>query len=75
MPQISGSTLMMAIQAVDAKIHQITEQLEADDSPEAGDLELLLLSYGKAAQELRAGYEEAQRTISNLPPYRKLVRP
>lgn len=75
MPQISGSTLVMAIQAVDAKIHQITEQLETDASPEAGDLELLLLSYEKAAQELRAGYEEAQRTISNLPPYQKLVRP
>lgn len=75
MPHISGSTLMMAIQAVDAKINQIAEQLETDDGPDAGDLELLLLNYEKAAQELRAGYEEAQRTTSNLPPYQKLVRP
>ncbi|HKT28097.1 hypothetical protein [Dyella sp.] len=74
MPQISGSTLMMAIQAVDAKIHQLAEQLETDDSPQAGELEVLLLSFEMAAQELRTGYEEAQRTVSNLPPYQKLVR-
>lgn len=74
MPQISGSTLMMVIQAVDDKIHQLIEQLETDDSPQASELELLLLSFEKAAQELKFGYEEAQRTVSNFPPYQELVR-
>lgn len=74
MPQINGSALMMSIQAVDSKIAEISQRLETDDSPEAGELESLLLSYTKAASSLKAGYEEALRTTSNLPPYEKLVR-
>lgn len=74
MPEISGITLMMAIQAVDSKINEIVKQLETDDSPEAGEMELLLLSYEKALSALRAGYEDALKTSGNLPPYEQLVR-
>lgn len=74
MPEISGITLMMAIQAVDSKINEIVKQLETDDSPEAGEMELLLLSYEKALSALRAGYAEALKTSGNLPPYEQLVR-
>ena len=74
MPDISGSTLMMAIQAVDAKINEISKQLEEDnDIEDVGEVDLLLLGYEKALQELRVGYEEALQTASNLPPYELLV--
>lgn len=74
MPDISGSTLMMAIQAVDAKINEISKQLEeGNDVEDVGEVDLLLLGYEKALQELRVGYEEALQTASNLPPYELLV--
>ncbi len=74
MPEITGPTLMMAIQAVDSKIKEIAARLEKDDSLEAADLELLLLSYEKALSSLKTGYEEALHHSSNLPPYEQLVR-
>lgn len=74
MPEINGRTLMMAIQAVDFKINNIVTQLEDADDTDGGELELLLLSYEKAAASLKVGYEEALKTISNLPPYETLVR-
>jgi hypothetical protein len=74
MPEINGRTLMMAIQAVDFKINDIVTQLEDASDPDGGELELLLLSYEKAAASLKVGYEEALKTISNLPPYETLVR-
>ena len=73
MPEINGSTLMMAIQAVDSKISEISKQLETENGPEASEKELLLLSYEKALEALKIGYEEAIKTSSNLPPYEKLV--
>lgn len=73
MPEINGLTLMMAIQAVDSKINEIVKQLEHDDSPEAGELELLLLSYEKTLAALKVGYEQALKTSSNLPPYDQLT--
>ena len=74
MPEINGLTLMMAIQAVDSKITEIVKRLENDNSPEAGELELLLLSYEKTLTALKMGYEQALQTPGNLPPYDQLVR-
>lgn len=74
MPEINGVTLMMAIQAVDSKVNEISKQLETDDSPEAGELESLLLCYEKALMVLKEGYEQALKTAGNLPPYEHLVR-
>jgi hypothetical protein len=74
MPEINGRTLMMAIQAVDEKIHRLVAELDGDDTSEAGELELLLLSYEKTAAELKAGYQQAQAALSNLPPYETLVK-
>jgi hypothetical protein len=69
MAEIDGVTLRMAIQAVDAVINDLAKQLEADDSPEVGELELRLLKYGEAQAWLRRG---AKKT-SNLPPIERLV--
>jgi hypothetical protein len=43
MAEIDGVTLRMAMQDVDAMIHDLAKQLEADNSPEAGELELRLV--------------------------------
>lgn len=74
MPEINGRALMMAIQAVDEKIHRLVTELEGNETPEAGELELLLLSYEKTASELKIGYEQARQAASNLPSYDSLVK-
>lgn len=73
MPEIDGRTLMMAIQAVDYKIIALGKQLTDSGEEDGGELELLLLSYEKAAASLKIGYEEVLTTTSNLPPYETLV--
>jgi hypothetical protein len=73
MPEINGRTLMMAIQAVDFKINDIVRQLDEVEDADGGELEMLLLSYEKAATSLKSAYEEALKTVSNLPPYETLV--
>ncbi len=74
MPEISGHTLVMAIQAVDAKINDIEHRLATDSTEYGADLESLLLSYEKAASALEAAYSEALRSLSNLPTYESLVK-
>lgn len=73
MAEIDGVTLRMAIQAVDAMINDLAKQLETDNSPGAGELELRLLKYEKALGKLKVGYEEEQKNSSNLPPFEKLI--
>lgn len=74
MAEIDGVTLRMAIQAVDAMINDLVKQLEAHNSPEAGELELRLVKYEKALEKLKVGYEEEQKHSSNLPPLKSLLR-
>ena len=76
MPEVRGPTLMMAIQAVDEKIRALTTRLDAadPDTQDVTDLEDALLSWEKAADELKMAYEAAVKMSSNLPPYDKLVR-
>ncbi len=74
MPEIDGHTLMMAVQAVDARIHALEVEADQAEGLAARDLEDLLMSYMLTASTLRKGYEEALKLSSNLPPYEKLVR-
>ncbi len=76
MADVEGSTLMLAIQAVNAKVRALQAAFDAagDDEDAAADAEELMLSYEGAAEELRAAYEIARLTASNLPPYATLVR-
>jgi hypothetical protein len=76
MPEVRGPTLMMAIQAIDDKVQGLVARLDAAD-PEVDDvtdLEDELLSYEKAASELKVAYEAALKMASNLPAYEKLVK-
>jgi len=74
MSEISGNTLMMAIQAVDAEMRGIEDELEGADADISADLEELLLSWSKAADELKTAYEAALLSQVNLPPYEDLVQ-
>jgi hypothetical protein len=71
MPEISGRTLVMAVQAIEMEINRL--RALPDESAVAGDEELLL-QYERAADELEEVYEKAAQSIVNLPPYSDLVR-
>lgn len=73
MPEVNGRTLMMAVQAVDAKMLALAQALDEAGEDAATDLEDLLLAYALAAEDLRAAYTAAQALADNLPAYEKLV--
>ncbi len=70
MPDVSGWTLVMAVQAVQSEILRLRRL--SDENVVPGD-ELLLVDYETAAEELEAAYTEASRLQPNLPPYAQLV--
>jgi hypothetical protein len=74
MSELSSDTLVIAIQAVDAEMLQIEEQLEGIHPGEHPDLDDLLMAYQKAARELKFFYEQAQLLALDLPPYEELIR-
>lgn len=71
MPEVSGNTLVMAIQAVDGEIQRLRDLPEDQKVPED---DLLLEGYIKSADELERANAEALRHACNLPPYAQLVR-
>ena len=76
MAQVNEIALMMAIQAVDEKMWSLKEQVDKAD-PDDADLPYVeeeLLSYSKAADDLRVAYENAIKPGDSLPPYEELVR-
>jgi hypothetical protein len=72
MAEVSGRTLMMAVQAVDAAISRIKES--GDPGALEPDLEELLFSYSRAGMELKAAYLEASKSSPGLPPYEQPVK-
>ncbi len=70
MPEISGRTLVIAVQAVDTEIRRLRSLPEHAVVP--GDEERLV-QCENAAEELEEAYAEAARLITNLPPYSLLV--
>jgi hypothetical protein len=74
MADVSGDTLLMAIQAVNDAIASLRVSLH-DGSGDSRDDTEMLMSYTKTAQELRAAYEVARLTTADLPPYDELVEP
>lgn len=72
MADVSGNTLLMAIQAV----RDATKALEAriaDGSGDPLDDVEMLMSYSRAADELRGAYEVARLNTDNLPSYEDLL--
>ncbi|RYH07412.1 hypothetical protein [Tropicimonas sp. IMCC6043] len=70
MPDVSGWTLVMAVQAIQTEILRLRGTPGERIVP--GD-ELLLVDYETAAEELEAAYAEAVRLQPNLPDYSQLV--
>jgi hypothetical protein len=71
---IKTQTLLIAIEGIDKLISELESELEGNSGPEAADLEVVLLQYTQAAADLRSQYDEAKKTISNLPPYDSLAK-
>jgi len=75
MADISGGTLMMAIQAVEAQLRRLQARIDgAGDDDDVSDDEEMLMAYDACARELRSAYDIARSVQSNLPPYSKLVK-
>jgi hypothetical protein len=72
MADVSGNTLLMAVQAVNDAIAALDARIR-DGSGDALDDTDMLMSYTRAAEELRSAYEVARLTSTNLPPYDALV--
>lgn len=72
MADVSGTTLMMAVQAVHQAVRELEQELERADADPTEATEMLL-AYSAAADELRAAYQVARLTTSNLPPYEQLL--
>ena len=72
MADVSGNTLLMAVQAVNEAIAALDESIRDGSGDPVDDTEMLM-SYTRAAEELRSAYEVARLTASNLPPYADLI--
>ena len=73
----AGNTLVVAIQAVEARLVDLQRTLATHTLPEGerGDLEELLLKLRQGPpRSLMRAYGEARAEASNLPPYEDLVR-
>ena len=75
MAEVSGLSLSIAVQAIAAEMRAMEQERSAtaEDSSERADLDELLLSYWKAAQEIKRAYIEEQQSSDNLSPYEDLV--
>ena len=73
MADVSGNTLVMAIQAVDDAICALDARLRAGAGDPRDDAELRM-HFARAAEELRSAYAVARLGAGNLPPYEHLVR-
>jgi hypothetical protein len=74
MAEVSGATLMVAIQALDTVRRDTAEARHEMDDNDRADLDELLVSYDLAARELQRAYDHARATAVNLPPYEQLIR-
>ncbi|HEX7689221.1 MAG TPA: hypothetical protein VF453_16015 [Burkholderiaceae bacterium] len=71
---ISGSTLMMSIQAVHAEAERIVAAVGGQLDELLPDDQELLMAFDKAAEELKQLYEVARKQEPGLTPYDQLVK-
>lgn len=72
MADVSGNTLLMAVQAVNDAIATLDVRIRDGSGDALADTDMLM-GYTRAAEELRGAYEVARLTSTNLPPYDELV--
>lgn len=73
MADLSAHTLVVAVRAVDAEIRRITDPVGGDVTELEPDLQELLLSYSKAATELKSYYLQVRKSAPGMPPYEEVV--
>lgn len=73
MTTLSGQTLVVAIQAVDSELRNLHQEITAAVGPDRAGLQALLVSYARAAEELKEAYLDVLEPGTNLPPYPELV--
>lgn len=76
MPQVSGNALVLLIQLLDERIAVLEKSVQETDenAEELVEYEDELLSCTAVERELKAAYEEALKSIGNLPAYQDLIR-
>lgn len=75
MPQISNGTMIPVIQSLHLRMEQLIAARNGSAPQERADLDEILLSYEKAAQELKTAYGIARSHDPSLPQYGWLVQP
>ena len=75
MADVDGLTLMMAIQAVHQQIRYYEKLLDSETLRDPQQIQSLILSCEKTAQNLKEAYLEERMAASNLPSYETLIRP
>jgi hypothetical protein len=71
MSELSSQTLVIAIQAVAARVRALREAVAAGTAQPQE--QALLEDHLRAADELEQAYDYAALTVLNLPPYEELV--
>ena len=74
MAEVSGSTLVVAIQAVQLAIKYTEKMLEAEVLGDREDLEEYLLTLRKGQERLRYAYMDEKKRDPSLPEYDALLK-
>ena len=74
MAEVNGLTPMMAVQAVNAELRRCEDLVSSDRLEDAGEVQSLISSFERTADELRRAYDSEWRVGCNLPPYDELIR-
>ena len=71
MPEICHATLVLAVQAIAGEIKELQQTIDDGDAVPMDFQRIDDLLY--AARELEREYDKAAQSVTNLPPYDKLV--
>lgn len=73
MADVDGLTLVMAIQAVQSEIRRFEGLLASETLRDPADIEIVVVTFERAAETLKAAYLSEWTPDSNLPAYDRLV--
>ncbi|HHZ19485.1 MAG TPA: hypothetical protein GX391_03075 [Firmicutes bacterium] len=74
MANVSISTLMCAIQALNGKFKELEQLLTSETLRDHADIQDLIFSYEKALNELKKAYLEELPGVDNYPSYEELIK-
>ena len=71
MADLSPHTLMVVVQVMEAEMRRTTQGTDVSELDP--DTQELMLSYSKAATELKSYYQQVRKSSPGLPPYEEVV--